>query len=638
MNHVIVGTAGHVDHGKTMLIKALSGIDTDRLKEEKKRGITIELGFAHLDLPDGQTVGIVDVPGHEKFVKNMLAGAGGIDIALLIVAADEGFMPQTREHLGILSLLDIPQGIIVITKKDLVDDEWLEMLIEDTKEEVKGTFLADAPILCVSAQTGEGIEDLRREIARQAALAPPKNLKIPFRLPIDRVFSIDGFGTVVTGTLTQGQMEEGADVMIYPEGRVTKIRNLQVHSHTVQQAYAGQRVAVNLANIKKSELSRGDTLAKPNSMDVTHMIDVRLEVLADSARSIENHSRLHFYHGARDILCKVVLLDRETLEPGQSCYAQLRFTDPVAVKRKDRFVVRFYSPIETIGGGVILEGNPRRHKRFDPAVLQELSIKESGSVTDKLLQALVDHAAAPVPVSALEKQLELSEEEEASTALLQLVEQGQAAYVTDQVVLAQKTLDELASVLEQALEKYHRENPLQAGMKVEQTRPLLLKGKDPALCDAILGRLAEDGRIQLAAGRVAKPGFAVVFSPKHQRIRERLLTLYREGKFAPPQLDELYQSEFAKDAAAAKQVVEALVSSGELVLVSAQIAFLGEYYAQALSMLQDFVQEHGSISLAQFRDLLGTSRKYALSLLEYWDRQKVTKKQGEDRVLAEQKF
>ena len=633
MNHVIVGTAGHVDHGKTVLIRALSGIDTDRLKEEKKRGITIELGFAHLDLPDGQSVGIVDVPGHEKFVKNMLAGAGGIDIALLIVAADEGFMPQTREHLGILSLLDIPQGIIVITKKDLVDDEWLQMLIEDTKEEVQGTFLADAPILCVSAQTGEGIEALKQEIARQAALAPPKNLKTPFRLPIDRVFSIDGFGTVVTGTLTQGMMEEGGEVMIYPEGRVTKIRNLQVHSKTVQQAFAGQRVAVNLANIKKSELSRGDTLAKPDSMDVTRMVDVRLEVLADSGRSIENHSRLHFYHGSRDILCKAVLLDREMLGPGESCYAQLRFTQPVAVKKKDRFVVRFYSPIETIGGGVILEGNPKKHKRFDGDALAELAIKETGSASDRLLQALLDTASAPVSVGVIQSQLELPEEEFAEY-LTDLVEQGQAAYVTDQVVLAQKSLDEIASSLTQALEKYHRDFPLQTGMKIEQARPLVFQTKDTALCDGVLSRLAQDGRIQLAAGRVAKAGFAVDFSPKHQRTRERLLTLYREGKFAPPQLDELYQTEFAKDANAAKQVVEALVSSGELALVSAQIAFFGEYYAQALAMLRAYVQEHGSISLAQFRDLLGTSRKYALSLLEYWDKQKITKKQGEDRVLV----
>ena len=318
---MIIATAGHVDHGKTALIKALTGIETDRIKEEKKRGITIELGFAYLDLPDGEKAGIIDVPGHEKFVKNMLAGAGGIDLALLVVAADEGFMPQTREHLGILSLLNISEGIIVVTKKDMVDEDWLEIVCDEVRQEVQGTFLENAQIIPVSSYTGEGIEQLRQAIFTMIDQKTQiKNLDVPFRIPVDRIFSVEGFGTVITGTLIEGTMKVGDPVTVYPSRIESRIRNLQVHSQDVQEAYAGQRVAVNLAGLKKTDLNKGDVIAVPDSMHTTMMIDIHLTVLKDCDREIRNATRLHLYHGARDILCKIVLLDRDSVGAGESCY------------------------------------------------------------------------------------------------------------------------------------------------------------------------------------------------------------------------------------------------------------------------------------------------------------------------------
>ena len=360
MKHVIIGMAGHVDHGKTELVKALTGVDTDRLAEEKKRGITIDLGFARLDFPDGSCASIVDVPGHERFIKNMLAGAGGVDLAMLVVAADEGFMPQTVEHLDILQLLGVKDGLIVLTKTDLVDEDWLNMLEEDVKSRVKGTFLEDKPILRTSVRTGEGVEALREALHDLTLHAEEKSARTPFRLPIDRVFSVDGFGTIVTGTLIDGHIAVGDEAQLMPLGNQCRVRNLQVHGRDVSAVYAGQRAAVNLAGIKKESISRGDVLCRTDSMQPSLMLDVKLQNLPDSKRIIESGSRLHLYHGAAVRLAKAVLLDRDALRPGESCYAQLRLSEALAARQGDRFVVRFYSPLETVGGGMILDEHPCR--------------------------------------------------------------------------------------------------------------------------------------------------------------------------------------------------------------------------------------------------------------------------------------
>jgi len=464
MKHVIIGTAGHVDHGKTTLIKALTGIDTDRLVEEKKRGITIELGFAHIEFEDGTQAGIVDVPGHEKFIKNMLAGAGGIDVAMLLVAADEGFMPQTIEHLGILRLLGIQNGLVVITKTDMVDEDWVEMIKDDVATHVKGTFLEGKPVVCVSAYTGQGIPELKQMLQTMVLNASEKNMRTPFRLPVDRVFSVEGFGTVVTGTLVEGCVCTGDAAVIYPDGTECRVRNIQVHSKDVSQAYAGQRVAINLAGVKKDEIKRGASVAAPGSSPVSMMLDVRLENLPDSGRTIVNNSQLHLYHGSSEHLTKVVLLDRDSLEPGQTCLAQLRLSEDISSRKGDRFVVRFFSPLETIGGGCVIDPKPYRHKRNDQQVLDMLALKESGSEEQKLVQHIAEQSFAMVKADAVMKYLNCSEDE-AMTAIAELSASGKVVELLSGEYIAASCLDQLYNSAEKLLADYHAAYPLQAGMK-----------------------------------------------------------------------------------------------------------------------------------------------------------------------------
>ena len=383
MKNIIIGTAGHIDHGKTTLIKALTGRNTDRWEEEQRRGITIDLGFTYFDLPSGDRAGIIDVPGHERFINNMVAGVVGMDMVLLVIAADEGIMPQTREHMDILNLLGIEKSIIVLNKCDLVDEEWMELVEEEVKEELEGTFLEHAPVVKVSAATGEGLEVLIDTISQMTSdEMMTKDISTIPRLPIDRAFTLSGFGTIITGTLVSGTITKDDLLEMYPIGKECKIRSIQVHGQDRKECYAGQRVAINLSNVKKREIKRGCVLAPPNSMKNTDLLDVRLNVLESSMRVLTNHTRLHFFTGTSEILCRAVLLDKEEIGPGESGYVQLRLEEEIAVRRGDKFVVRFYSPMETIGGGVILEPNPGVKKRFQENVIEELKRKESGSSAD----------------------------------------------------------------------------------------------------------------------------------------------------------------------------------------------------------------------------------------------------------------
>ncbi|HPW99928.1 MAG TPA: selenocysteine-specific translation elongation factor, partial [Sedimentibacter sp.] len=411
MRNIIIGTAGHIDHGKTTLIKALTGRETDRLEEEKRRGITIDLGFTYFDLPDGSKAGIIDVPGHEKFIKNMLAGVVGMDMVLLVIAADEGIMPQTTEHLNILNILGLENGIVVLTKCDLADQEWISLVKEDIRDSLRSTFLEESPIVEVSSKTGYGIDKLIQEITGLAQKAvKERDLNTISRLPIDRVFSIQGFGTVITGTLITGILKKGDEVEIYPVNKISRIRNIQVHSSDAEKAYAGQRTAINLSNIKKSDIYRGCVIAPVNSMKNTMMLDVKLNLLKSSKRIVVNRSRLHFYTGTSEILTRVVLLDRDELSPGESCYAQLRLEEEVAVRRGDKFIVRFYSPVETVGGGEIIEPVPLKRKRFDEDLIEELKIKEKGSGAD-VIEKIIKQSKDLLSVSALAKTTALTETE-----------------------------------------------------------------------------------------------------------------------------------------------------------------------------------------------------------------------------------
>lgn len=626
MKNIIIGTAGHVDHGKTALIKALTGIETDRIKEEKKRGITIELGFAYLDLPDGEKAGIIDVPGHEKFVKNMLAGAGGIDLALLVVAADEGFMPQTREHLGILSLLNISEGIIVVTKKDMVDEDWLEIVCDEVRQEVQGTFLENAQIIPVSSYTGEGIEQLRQAIFTMIDQKTQiKNLDVPFRIPVDRIFSVEGFGTVITGTLIEGTMKVGDPVTVYPSRIESRIRNLQVHSQDVQEAYAGQRVAVNLAGLKKTDLNKGDVIAVPDSMHTTMMIDIHLTVLKDCDREIRNATRLHLYHGARDILCKIVLLDRDSVGAGESCYAQLRLEEEIAVKTGDRFVLRFYSPVETIGGGVILDSNPFKHKRNDAAVLESLKLKEGGSDREKISAALRDYSARFETLDFLQIQTGIPKEQ-FDQQINKLIKDKVAFRVSDNVVIHTDYLNRLKDSAVKLLESYHKENPLREGMKKDEFRNKLIKYEDISVVDKITDSLVNRKVLKYVNNCVALADFEVQQDNNQQEIENAFL----QGGFSSESPDQI-AARFPK-VKNFKQVLESLVNTGKLVRVEEKILLHADYYNKALTLAKEHVDQNGQITLAEMRDLMGASRKFAVAVLEYWDKRGITKKVGDART------
>ncbi len=632
MKNVIIGTAGHVDHGKTSLIKALTGIDTDRLKEEKKRGITIELGFAHIDLPNGQKVGIVDVPGHEKFIKNMLAGAGGVDIAMLIIAADEGFMPQTEEHLGILSLLDISHGVVVLTKSDLVDEDWIEMMKEELSEKLKGCFLESAPIMPISSHTGAGLEELRNKLVEIYDEIEDKNTALPARIPVDRVFSVDGFGTVITGTLIEGSLNEGDDVMIYPEQKMTKVRNIQVHGKDVKTAFPGQRVAVNLASIKKTEVKRGDTIAKPDSMTNTRMIDVKLSILPECNRSINNASRLHFYHGTSDALAKAVLLDRDSLVAGESGFVQFRLSEEIAVKKGDRFVVRFYSPLETVGGGTIIDANPVKHKRFNDDSIKNLEIKEMGSIEDKLGTAILEASPSLTPLSDIASALSISEED-IDELVSSLMVDDLVVRVNEKVVVHTGYLQTILRELEALLTTHHKQFPLQIGIKKEELRSKLSIKADIPTTDKIIALVLKSFQtVSENNGRVHLTSFTVTYSDVQKRVRDGLVKLYDASPFAPPSPEDLL-AKFQKEKAHFPHVHDALFADGYIIAIAPGINFRMCDYDIALNKLKEHFSSNSTITLAQFRDYLQTSRKYAMALLEFFDRRNITKKVGDERVL-----
>lgn len=633
MNHVIIGTAGHVDHGKTMLIKALTGIDTDRLIEEKKRGITIDLGFAYLQMPDGSRAGIVDVPGHEKFIKNMLAGAGGIDLAMLVVAADEGFMPQTVEHLNILSLLGIRDGLVVITKIDAVEPEWVDVIREDVAEHVRGTFLEGKPVLAVSAYTGEGIEALRGELQRMVGRVAQRSAQTPFRLPVDRVFSKDGFGTVVTGTMIEGNLAVGDTVELMPSGETAKVRTLQVHNEKVEEAFAGQRVAVNLAGLRKDAVERGDVLSKPGSLRPSLMLDVKLTNLKDSGRPIKTGSPLHFYHGSRTVLCKAVLLDRDVLEPGESCYAQLRMTESVAVKRGDRFVVRFYSPLETIGGGVILDDCPPRHKRNQSAVLESLRVLESGSAGE-LLGQLVGEYGLRLPDAAELARRQGRGADEVAAELAGLVNTGRLVEPLPGRFMTEQIYRDCCRKACRVLEEYHKANPLHAGMPVAALRQKVFVKTELKEADAVLHMMGRDGTVRRLADRCALPEFRVVLTKRQEALRRRILEKYQAAGIETPFADDLYATFQPGEREDCKKVLENLVSGGELVMLTPQLFWHSSVYEEVCSRSRAFFAEHPSFTLAEYRDMLGTSRKYALAVLEYYDRLRVTRKEGDSRQVV----
>ncbi|MBR5490599.1 MAG: selenocysteine-specific translation elongation factor [Oscillospiraceae bacterium] len=632
MKNVILGTAGHVDHGKTALIHALTGIDTDRLIEEKRRGITIELGFAHLDFSDGLRVGIVDVPGHEKFIKNMLAGAGGIDLGMLVVAANESVMPQTVEHLNILRILGIKDGLVVISKKDMVDDEWIELVREEISALVKGTFLEGKPIVAVSAHTGEGLERLKEEIRRLVLATEDKNLKIPFRLPVDRVFPVDGFGTVVTGTLIEGVVSVGDIAEISPSGCTAKVRSLQVHGKDVAAASSGQRVAINLAGIKRDEIARGDVVAKQGSLNTSLLLDVRLDLLPNSKRTVKNGSMLHLYHGSRELLAKVVLLDRDMLKPGESCYAQFRMKEALPSKIGDPFVVRFLSPLETIGGGVVLDDNPAKHKRNQKSVIDGLKVRENGSLEKKLVQLIAEHGFAMPNAAQLAKVLNL-QHEDIIDEIHSLVSRGVIVEARPDAYIAASSLDSLWLSCKKILQDYHAANPLHAGMRLPALRQKLFKTLGKAECDAILKIFAAEEKIRISADTAALHDFKIEFTKRQNAIYKKILDMYTQWRLEVPNSDEVIAMFPPKERDDAKKVFESMLSSGMLVSIAPQLCIFKDSYDEAFAKLLECFKDSEEVSLAYYRDFLKTSRKYAMALMEHFDKMKITRYDGASRRL-----
>ena len=629
MKNIIIGTAGHIDHGKTTLIKALTGRNTDRWEEEQRRGITIDLGFTYFDLPGGDRAGIIDVPGHEKFINNMVAGVVGMDLVLLVIAADEGIMPQTREHVDILHLLGIEKSIIVLNKCDLVDEEWLELVEEEVREELAGTFLEHAPVAKVSAATGQGLEELIQIIEKMTEddLTPKDIHTIP-RLPVDRVFTLSGFGTIITGTLVSGTIRKEDTLEMYPVGKECKIRSIQVHGTDRDVCYAGQRVAINLSNVKKKEIARGCVLAPKNSMKNTDLLDVKLNVLDSSMRVLTNHSRLHFFTGTSEILCRAVLLDKEEIGPGESGYVQLRLEEEIAVRRGDKFVVRFYSPMETIGGGVILEPNPGVKKRFHQDVINELKRKESGSVADVIELHIREHGKTLITLAELAKMTALSEQE-IREAAAELKSQGQI----QEFQLKKDTwfwhADSRRAATEEilaALTAYETKYPYRYGMKKAEVQGIYFQKIRPNLFDRIIEFLEEEGCVKREGEFLCTPDYQVRKDGVFDQVSSVLLDTFKKARFDFVRYSEISLPKVERETG--DDILNILLVEGSVVKVTEDMYTLKDYMEEARQAISAHLADDPVITIAQVRDMFQTSRKSAKPILEYMDSIKVTKKTG----------
>ena len=629
MKNIIVGTAGHIDHGKTTLIKALTGRNTDRWEEEQRRGITIDLGFTYFDLPGGDRVGIIDVPGHERFINNMVAGVVGMDLVLLVISADEGIMPQTKEHVDILSLLGIEKSIIVLNKCDLVDGEWLELVEEEVREELEGTFLEHAPVVKVSAATGEGLDGLISTIEKMTSdEVVAKDIQTIPRLPVDRAFSLSGFGTIITGTLVSGTISKEDTLEMYPVGKECKIRSIQVHGQDKDKCYAGQRVAINLSNVKKREIKRGCVLAPKNSMKNTDLLDVKLRVLDSSMRVLTNHMRLHFYTGTSEILCRAVLLDREEIGPGESGYVQLRLEEEAAVRRGDKFVVRFYSPMETIGGGVVLEPNPGVKRRFQQNVIEELERKESGSTADVIELHVKGHGDTLITLAELAKLTALSMEE-VQEDVSQLESQG-IVYVfpmrKDTYVWHADSRRAAEQTIGTTLRAYEEKYPYRYGMKKAEVQATHFQKIKPNVFDKILELLIGAGCLKRVDEFLCTPEYEVRKDKTYDKVSKLLLDTFAKAKYDFARYSEIGLG--GADRAAADDILNILLEEKQAVKVTEDMYTLADYMERAKEVIEKKLAEDPVITIAQVRDLFETSRKSAKPILEYMDSIKVTKKTG----------
>ncbi len=621
--NVILGTAGHIDHGKSSLVKALTGTDPDRLKEEKERGITIDLGFAELAYPDGVNIGIVDVPGHERLIRNMLAGAGGIDMVVLVIAADEGVMPQSREHLSICNLLGIQRGLVALTKIDLVEEDWVELVSEDVRGFLRGSFLEGGEIIPVSAKTGANLESLRKALHAMASQVPLKSQKGVFRLPIDRVFTLKGFGTVVTGTALDGRVSVDEMVEILPSGRTSRVRSLQSHGHSLTTAVAGQRVAVNLQGIEKNEIVRGDVLTVPGKLRGTRVIDGQIRLLKD-APALKNRDQIHFHVGTAETVARVVLYEVDPLKPGGQAFCQLRLEAPVVTMAGDRFVVRRLSPLVTMGGGVVLDPSPRRRRRADG--ITDLEVFASGPLQDSIETKVRREGIYGISMGRLEGWIR-GDVPDMVAAVNELVKKGRLSAQDEHLVHADGLATFRTRVLER-LKKYHKDNPRKAGMPKEE-----LRGLFPGLSVRVFGtRLGGVREAVVEQEIVRSAGFKLMLSSSDEAGKERVLDLVRKGGLHPPFLKEISTAMNVPERTVA-ELLKILCKEEKLKRVNDSVFLSAEAYADMLDRVRTFFRQRSEMTVAEFRDAIGTSRKYALPFLEHLDAVRVTLRTGDVRKL-----
>ena len=623
-NNVIIGTAGHIDHGKTTLIKALSGIETDTTQEEKDRGMSINLGFAYFDLPSGKRCGVVDVPGHEKFIKNMLAGVSGINLVLLLVDSREGIMPQTKEHIDILTLLGIENYIIVMTKIDLVEEEYRELVKEDIREFIAGTILENSPIIEVDSISKKGLDNLLEIIDKKTEDIEAKNIEKNARLNIDRSFQVKGFGTVVTGTLTEGVVNVGDELVIYPKGIKTKVRNIQVHAKDVEKAYAGQRTAINLANIKFDDVKRGDTLATADSLTKTYMLDSEIKLINDERANLDLWDRVRVYIGTEEVMARVVPLGTDLLKAGESSFAQLRLEDEIAVKNYDKFIIRTYSPMITIGGGVILDASPKKHSRFNEEILEKLKVQLEGNTSDLIANYILSHNNYLVSKDSIVKDLQLPEEEIVES-IAQLVETA-TVYETKLGYIHKKKYEEVLEKLKKLLVEYHNRFKLKVGIpKIEVLSKFKLSQKETL---ELLDLFIANNEIRLEGNLVAEKDFVVNYDKKQLAEKERIEKALLEGGFTPPTIKDLTNGEKTK-----VEILESLIDN-TIVRLDADLVLHANVLKEAIQKVEDHFSANEQMGLAEFRDMTGSSRKYSMAILEYIDKLGITRRVENYRVLA----
>lgn len=631
--HIIIGTAGHIDHGKTSLVKVLTGVDTDRLKEEKERGITIELGFAPITLPSGLRLGLVDVPGHERFVKNMVAGATGIDLVLLVIAADEGVMPQTREHLDICQLLGVQDGVVALTKTDMVEEDWIEMVTEDVREYLSGTFLQDAPIVPISSMTGSGKEEMVAAIETAAREIPARTDKGIFRLPVDRVFTMKGFGTVVTGTLTSGNISTGEEILFLPGDRKTKLRGLQVHGESVSTSSAGIRTALNLQGIDKDEIHRGQTATRAGVLQSTLMLDARVRLLPSAPRPMKNRERVRLHLYTTEIMTRATILEGDLIQPGEEGLVQLRLEEPAVALPGDRFVIRSYSPMTTIGGGHIIDPLPRKHRRNRPPVIKQLKRLEEGSPQDHIqvyLEEAGDHGLEAVTLS-MRTGLAHSDMNELlagmgddSKVVLAVIGDGTLAY-------SAASFDRIKDRLLKALEKFHQANPARAGIGREELRMRVARQLPDRPYRNLLTALQELGSIALDGDTVRIGSHEASLTPEQEVLARKVVGVLEKSQLSAPFLAEI-SGHLNTPPADLKTVLNLLADRGDLVRIKDDYFLTSNVHDTLLKGVGEYFRSNQEMALADFREIVGTTRKWMIPLLEYLDRTQVTMRKGDVRI------